>query len=307
MVWIPAGQFRMGDIRGAGKNNEKPVHEVSVKRFAIGRYPVTFAEYDKFAKAMGKEKPNDKSWGRDNRPVINVSWDDAVAYVKWLSEQTGQQYRLPTEAEWEYAARAGTETDYWWGNKIGNNRANCDGSGSQWSGKQTSPVGSFAPNPFGLYDTVGNVWEWCADPWHDNYENAPTDGSIWEKTGENRRLLRGGSFLSGPNGCRAANRYRNSSVNRSLNGGVRCRGCVDLALYPIALLPFALFFSTLFSPPAGRARNPNNPSIRCTTTLFSPPAGYSRHITFKYMIFLYFYMISGWVGGGVLNFHSFLV
>ncbi|MEN8221031.1 MAG: SUMF1/EgtB/PvdO family nonheme iron enzyme [Pseudomonadota bacterium] len=119
MVWIPAGTFRMGDIQGGGHDNEKPVHQVSVSRFAIGKYEVTFAEYDKFAQATGRKKPNDRGWGRGNRPVINVSWHDATAYAEWLSQQTGQKYRLPTEAEWEYAARAGTTTKYWWGNQMG--------------------------------------------------------------------------------------------------------------------------------------------------------------------------------------------
>jgi len=117
------------------------------------------------------------------------------------------------KAKWEYAARAGTETDYWWGNEIGENRANCDGSGSQWSNKQTSPVGSFAPNPFGLYDTVGNVWEWCADPWHENYEGAPTDGSV--------RVLRGGSWNYVPDVCRSANRNRVVPVGRGNDVGFR--------------------------------------------------------------------------------------
>ncbi len=228
MIIIPAGTFRMGDILGTGYKNELPVHDVSVKSFAMGRYPITFAEYDRFCEADNRKKPNDEGWGRDNRPVINLSWDDAVAYFKWLTEQTGKPYRLPSEAEWEYAARAGTDTDYWWGNEIGNNRANCDNSGSQWSGKQTSPVGSFEANPFGLYDTVGNVREWCADPWHNNYEKAPTDGRIWKKWFEKRHLLRGGSFVNVPKSCRAAIRSRDSSDYHIRNGGFR--GCADLAL-----------------------------------------------------------------------------
>ena len=154
MVWIPAGSFRMGDIQGGGDSDEKPVHRVSVGKFAMGKFEVTFAEYDKFAQATGRKKPNDRGWGRGNRPVINVSWNDATAYAKWLSNQTGKTYRLPTEAEWEYAARAGTETKYWWGNDLGKNRAACDGCGSQWDNKQTAPVGSFSANKFGLYDTV---------------------------------------------------------------------------------------------------------------------------------------------------------
>lgn len=211
MVWIPAGTFRMGDIQGGSQYSELPVHEVSVPRFAIGRYEVTFAEYDKFAEATGREKPVDEGWGRGNRPVINVSKNDASAYIDWLSQQTGHQYRLPSEAEWEYAARAGTETKYWWGNEIGFNRGVCDGCGSQWDDEQTAQVGSFAPNPFGLYDTVGNVRELIADDWHKNYENAPSDGSIWKNFNKTKLMLRGGSWLNDPNRCRAATRHISSS------------------------------------------------------------------------------------------------
>ncbi|MEK8016458.1 MAG: formylglycine-generating enzyme family protein, partial [Candidatus Parabeggiatoa sp.] len=251
MVWIPAGTFRMGGIQGRGYYNERPVHEVSVARFAIGRYEVTHAEFVHFLNTVKRRGPEGEPWfatkaerssshltgstgnfiveaGYENHPIIHVSWYGATAYLNWLTEQTGKPYRLPTEAEWEYAARAGTETKYWWGNEIGTNRANCYSSGSEWSGRQTAPVGSFEPNPFGLYDTVGNVWEWCADPWHDNYQNAPTDGRIWEKQGENQRLLRGGSFFDNPYYCRAAYRSRFSSVVHSRGWGFR--GCADLAL-----------------------------------------------------------------------------
>ncbi|MDM8561785.1 SUMF1/EgtB/PvdO family nonheme iron enzyme [Candidatus Marithioploca araucensis] len=222
MVRIPAGRFRMGDIQGGGHYDENPVHSVSVSEFAMGKYEVTFAEYDKFAQATGRKKPDDEGWGRGNRPVINVSWNDAVAYAKWLSQQTGKQYRLPTEAEWEYAARAGTKTKYWWGNKIGNNRANCDGCGSRWDNKQTAPVGSFSANPFGLYDTVGNVWEWNADPWHSNYKNAPNDGRVWETGADNSyRVLRGGSWGYYPDYCRTAGRYWDTSDDRDQFIGFR--------------------------------------------------------------------------------------
>ncbi|MDM8563886.1 formylglycine-generating enzyme family protein, partial [Candidatus Marithioploca araucensis] len=211
MVTIPAGRFQMGSNRSG---DEKPVHGVSIKTFAMSRYEITFDEYDAFAEATGREKPSDQGWGRGHRPVINVSWHDAVAYTKWLTEQMGQEYRLPTEAEWEYAARAGTETDYWWGNEIGSNRANCHGSGSQWSGKSTSPVGSFKANPFGLFDTAGNVWEWCADNWHKNYKGAPTDGTVWKGGDESYRVLRGGSWGSLPVYCRSAFRSRSTSDDR---------------------------------------------------------------------------------------------
>jgi len=226
MIVIPAGTFKMGDIQGGGSSNEKPVHDVTVARFAMGKYEVTFAEYDKFAEATGRSKPNDYGWGRGNRPVINVSWDDATAYLDWLSEQTGRAYRLPTEAQWEYAARAGTQTKYWWGNDIGTNLANCGSSGSEWSEKQTTPVGSFQANSFGLYDTVGNVWEWCADPWHSNYQGAPTDGRIWGSYGTSERLLRGGSFVVNPYGCRAAYRGWVSSDGHSWLRGFR--GCANV-------------------------------------------------------------------------------
>jgi formylglycine-generating enzyme required for sulfatase activity len=158
MVSISHGEFRMGNIQGSGDADERPVHSVRIPRpFAMGRYEVTFDEYDVFARATGREQPADKGWGRGRRPVINISWEGARAYAQWLSEQTGKRYRLPTEAEWEYAARAGTETTYWWGDEVGENHANCSSCGSEWDNMQTAPVGSFASNPWGLYDTVGNV------------------------------------------------------------------------------------------------------------------------------------------------------
>ncbi len=188
------------------------MHKVAIKRLAMGRYPVTFAEYDRFAEATDRKKPNDNGWGRDNRPVIYVSWTDAVDYAEWLTNQTGHQYRLPTEAEWEYAARAGTETDYWWGNDIGKNRCVCRDSGSQWSGKQTAPVGSFEPNPFGLYDTVGNVWEWTCSEYEEKYNGK--EQQCAEKKAGSRLALRGGSWGSRPRYVRAATRYDSSDDNR---------------------------------------------------------------------------------------------
>jgi formylglycine-generating enzyme required for sulfatase activity len=222
MVIVPAGSFRMGDMGGKGSADERPVHTVSfAEDFAIGRFTVTFDEYDDYAKANKIERPSDSGWGRGKRPVINVSWNDAVAYAHWLAVQTGKAYRLPSEAEWEYAARAGTETAYWWGDEIGSNRANCDGSGSQWSNKQTAPVGSFPANPWGLHDTVGNVWEWVHDPWHGNYEGAPLDGSVWEQGGSDSRVLRGGSWCDPRDGARASCRYCNFPASRYDGFGFR--------------------------------------------------------------------------------------
>jgi formylglycine-generating enzyme required for sulfatase activity len=208
MVVILAGSFVMG-----GSNpNEQPQHRVSVPSFAMGRYAVTFDEYCAFARSTGKKFPEDKAKGRGSRPVINVSWDDAQAYVKWLKLHTGKQYRLPSEAEWEYSARAGTKTDYWWGDDInqgGKIWANYDGCGGRWDGKKTHPVGEFPASPFGLYDTAGNVWEWVEDCWHEHYEKAPDDGSAWlEADGGEcaRRVIRGGSWFFKPGWLRSAAR-----------------------------------------------------------------------------------------------------
>ncbi len=222
MVWIPAGDFRMGDLQGTGERNELPVHEVSVDRFAIGRYEVTFAEYDKFAEATNRELPKDKGWGRDNRPVMNVSWDEATAYTKWLSRQTGHKYRLPAEDEWEYAARAGTETSYWWGNEVSSNRANCDGCGSQWDYKQTAPVGSFSPNPWGLYDTAGNVWEWTCSVYEMEYEGAE-QRCVHKKENSHNHLftLRGGSWSDETDVVRSASRVGWTRLGYDKDGGFR--------------------------------------------------------------------------------------
>lgn len=146
--------------------------------------------------------------GVDGRPVINVNWGDGQAYVAWLSRLTGKAYRLLTEVEFEYAARARTTTAYFWGDEIGKNNANCDGCGSQWDDKQTAPVGSFAPNTFGLYDIHGNVWQWLEDCYHENYDGSPADGSAWIVGGKCRfRGLRGGSWLSLPRWLRSAQRF----------------------------------------------------------------------------------------------------
>jgi formylglycine-generating enzyme required for sulfatase activity len=207
MVVIQAGRFRMGDIQDLGNGFEKPVHTVHIaKPFSIGKHEVTFEEYERFASASGRRLPQDRGWGRNKRPVINVSWEDAVKYTQWLSQQTGKHYRLPSEAEWEYAARAGTETAYWWGNNIGHNRANCDGCGSRWDHKRTAPVGSFKPNPFGLYDTARNVWEWVQDCKLDSYKEAPADGSASLRGACPERVFRGGAWNVQPRKLRSAKR-----------------------------------------------------------------------------------------------------
>lgn len=194
---IPAGRFLMGppqDEHGRTKD-EGPQHEVIIAQpFALGVYAITFSEYDRFCAATGRKTPDDNDWGRENRPVIDVSWNDAQAYCGWLNEQTGQSYRLPSEAEWEYACRAGTQTPFYTGKMINSDQANFGEKHNK-----TLPVGSFPSNKFGLYDMHGNVWEWTQDCWHDNYDKAPRDGSAWLKKdgGEcYRRMVRGGSWDS---------------------------------------------------------------------------------------------------------------
>ncbi len=193
--------------------------------FAVAKFALTFDEWDACA-AHGDcaQHVSDSGWGRGRRPVINVSWDDAQTYVKWLSRITGKTYRLLSEAEYEYAARAGTETAYPWGDEIklnGKAMANCNGCGSQWDGKQAAPVGSFAANRFGLYDMVGNVWEWTEDCWNPNYQGAPADGSPWTSGDCNPRVVRGGSWVDFPDGLRSAYRYWYASANRSYGLGFR--------------------------------------------------------------------------------------
>ncbi|MYH30413.1 MAG: SUMF1/EgtB/PvdO family nonheme iron enzyme [Acidobacteria bacterium] len=227
MVVVPAGRFRMGCVSGRDcRDEERPVHEVQVPSFALGAYEVTFEEYEHFARATGRDRPNDRGWGRGGRPVINVSWEDAQAYVAWLSDETSDDYRLPSESEWEYAARAGTTTRYSWGQDIGRNRANCGGCGSRWDGDETAPAGSFAPNAWGLHDMHGNVNEWVEDCRHENYARGPRDGTAWTSGGScDRRGLRGGSWRDGD--LRAAKRGWNSRGYRSHSLGLRVARTLD--------------------------------------------------------------------------------
>ena len=223
MVVVRAGSYMMGSPSSdeGRRDNEGPVHRVRIAEpFAVGVYEVTFAEWDACVSdgGCGGHRPVDGRWGRGKRPVIDVSWEDARAYVGWLSRKTGKGYRLLSESEWEYVARAGTGTRYWWGDSIGSGRANCDGCGSRWDDEQTAPVGSFPANGFGLHDVHGNVWEWVEDCWHDDYRGAPSDGSAWTtwtSGGEcSQRMLRGGSWDDAPRFLRSAN--RSGRGNRSV-------------------------------------------------------------------------------------------
>lgn len=231
MVVIPPGAFVMGSPAGEkGRDgDEGPRHRVVFsKAFAIGKYEVTRGEYSAFAgetghpgAAAGCDVPIRTAEGRDSwktwrnpgfrqtdrGPVVCIAWGDAQAYVKWLSRKTGHEYRLPSEAEWEYAARAGTETARYWGEGIGSNRANCNGCGSAWDHERPAPVGSFNANPFGLHDMLGNNREWVEDCYHRIYEAASSGVA---RTGGDcaKRVMRGGSWESKPKRVRAANRNR---------------------------------------------------------------------------------------------------
>ena len=220
MVVVPAGSFVMGSPASeeGRHDDEGPQRRVTIsKPFAVGKYEVTFGDWDACVAAGGcnRHRPDDGGWGRGWRPVMNVTWDQAKAYVGWLSRKTGESYRLLSEAEWEYAARAGTRTRYHWGDSVGRNRANCRGCGSRWDGNGTAPVGSFSANAFGLYDMHGNVWEWVEDCWHDSFAGAPSNGSAWVTGGScSLRVFRGGSWFSDPRNLRSAVRGRSGSGNR---------------------------------------------------------------------------------------------
>jgi len=220
MVTISGESYQQGDLHGRGSKDEQPVRQVTVKPFAIGRYEVTFQEYDQYVELTGGRQPSDQSWGREKRPVINVSWEEAVAYAKWLSQATGKSYRLPTESEWEYAARSGGKDEIWAGTSDEKQLADY----AVYAQKKTEPVGSKKPNGLGLSDMSGNVYEWVEDCGHEDYSGAPTDGSAWlEVNGGNcgRRVIRGGSWNNKPENLRASNRNRNNTDNRNNNIGFR--------------------------------------------------------------------------------------
>ena len=219
MVVIAGGRFRMGcmnppvgEADGEGPPpacpvEELPVREVTIRPFELSKHEVTFANWDACVAGggCGGYRPDDHDWGRGNRPVIDVRWEHVLSYLSWLSRETGQCYRLPSEAEWEYAARAGSTTRYSWGNEIDQNQAHCGGCGSPGN---TAPVGSFEPNAYGLYDMHGNVSEWVSDCWSDSHEGAPTDGSARDNDRCVKRVQRGGSRYSAPRYLRSASRVR---------------------------------------------------------------------------------------------------
>ncbi|MDK2407610.1 SUMF1/EgtB/PvdO family nonheme iron enzyme [Aphanizomenon sp. PH219] len=223
MVQIPAGSFKMGSTpdETERKESEGPQRIVNVPTFFMGKFEVTQEQYQQI---IGK---NPSSFQGKKRPVEWVSWNDAIEFCKKLSQKTGRTYRLPSEAEWEYACRAGTTMPFYFGETITTDLVNCDGNynyGDAPKGKyrkQTTDVGSFPPNAFGLYDMHGNVWEWCQDDWHDNYANAPNDGSVWTSQSGKKKLLRGGSWGFYPENCRSANRISRDRDGRGNLAGFR--------------------------------------------------------------------------------------
>lgn len=219
---IAPATFKMGDQQHIGDDNEKPVHDVDIPNgFYMSKYEVSFDQYDRFAKATDRPLPSDNGWGRGNRPVINVSWYDAKAYTTWVSEQTQQEYRLPTEIEWEYSARANSDTNYWYGNDVKPGYSVCDSCGSKWDGISTAPVGSQASNPFGLYDMHGNVAEWVEDCYHKDYKDAPTTNEVWLSNQCDSRVIRGGSWFDIPRVGRSSTRYRAQPKLKASNWGFR--------------------------------------------------------------------------------------
>jgi formylglycine-generating enzyme required for sulfatase activity len=237
MVTLPPGRFRMGASKTeeGTSSDERPVHDVHIAHaFAIGKYPVTFAQWDA-GRAAGANlaEPSDEGWGREDRPVINVSWDDVREWIDWFNARLGlarrpDAYRLPSEAEWEYACRAGTTTPFSFGRTISPLDANYDvrktygkdGVTGEYLGR-TTPVGQYPANRFGLHDMHGNVWEWCEDTWHDSYRRAPADGSAWLTGNKSLRVVRGGSWLSLPLYLRSADRGRNLRTIRDNDVGFR--------------------------------------------------------------------------------------
>ncbi|MBM3506820.1 MAG: formylglycine-generating enzyme family protein [Alphaproteobacteria bacterium] len=247
MVVIPAGRFSMGTPGSvpSRSTDEAPAHTVTIgKAFAVGRFEVTKGEYAEFVRATGRAPGGDcfyyngtqmkmtpdpaRNWDSpgfaqsDRDPVVCINWDETGAYLQWLSQRTGQRYRLLSEAEWEFVARAGTSTTRPWGNDIGRGNANCDGCGTEYDAKRTSPAGTFPANAFGVRDMLGNVWERVEDCWHETYAGAPADGTVWAALGNcGQRVTRGGAWLSDAPDVRSALRNWDLPANRKNTLGFR--------------------------------------------------------------------------------------
>jgi len=218
MIVLPPATF----IRGSdqGDRSERPAHKVSIKHpFAIGRYEVTAGEWNECVKAGGCRYTRAKTDPTDKSPVRDISWNDTQEYVRWLSQLTGQKYRLPSEAEWEYAARAGTRSRFWWGDKPGTGQADCKDCGGKWDRSAPAETDAYPPNPFGLYGSSGGVWEWVDDCWHKSYKGAPQDGSSWSKSDCRENVIRGGAWRNDTSYIHSSSRFKyDSNVRYLLNG-----------------------------------------------------------------------------------------
>jgi formylglycine-generating enzyme required for sulfatase activity len=218
LMSLPAGSFTMGS--NTSDPSEKPAHPVTLATpFAIGKYEVTVEQWNACANAGACPHIPTNETAAKNTPARDVSWDDAGQYLKWLSKTSGKSYRLPTEAEWEYAARGGTTGRYWWGEQMRSGNANCKECGEPWQQDGPAPVGSFAANPFGLHDMNGSVWEWVSDCWHNTYKGAPADGTTWDDPNCRMRVIRGGSWREGASYMPTTTRFKyDASVRHSQNG-----------------------------------------------------------------------------------------
>lgn len=218
LIALPRGGFTMGS--NSDDPSERPAFHVSIGTpFAIGKYEVTNAQWLACMAGGGCPQVTIDASRPPNTPARDISWEDAQLYLRWLSKQTGKSYRLPTEAEWEYAARGGTTTRYWWGEQMMTGKANCKECGDPWTPESPASVGSFAPNPFGLSDMNGSVWEWVSDCWHGSYQRAPSDGRSWEEPDCRVRVLRGGSWREGASYMPSSTRFKyDAGVRQSQNG-----------------------------------------------------------------------------------------
>lgn len=218
MLALPAGSFVMGS--NSSDPSEKPAHRVTLQApFALGRYEVTVGEWNACVEAGACPRIPSSAGAGANLPMRDVSWDDVQQYLKWLNSVSNRTFRLPTEAEWEYAARGGTSTRYWWGEQMKGGNASCKGCGQPWNADSPPPVGSFVANPFGFYDMNGSVWEWVADCWHNSYKGAPIDGGAWDDPGCRTRVIRGGSWLEDGTYMLSTTRFKyDASVRQSQNG-----------------------------------------------------------------------------------------
>jgi formylglycine-generating enzyme required for sulfatase activity len=218
MVALSPGPFTMGS--NSSDPSERPAHKVALRTpFAIGKYEVTVGQWEQCVKASVCPSVPSAANAADKQPMRDVSWDEAQLYLKWLSTVSHRPYRLPTEAEWEYAARGGTTTRYWWGEQMKGGNSSCQGCGEPWKADAPPPVGSFVANPFGLADMNGSVWEWVQDCWHSSYKGAPPDGSAWADGNCQSRVIRGGSWREDGSYMLSTTRFKyDASVRQSQNG-----------------------------------------------------------------------------------------